>query len=266
MNMAQILFTSSLNVNYNKMAKQKGIVHLAGTLGDLNFYYRKGKPVVRLTGGGFTSKAIRKSPNMVRVRENGSEFGMVSKAKKLVRLGIYPFLTDVSDATLHGRMMKLFQQIKELDIISIRGQRSFQNGLATDAGRLLLQRFDITPQKATEMLPGDGQFDVSSQTYTISNIKLENLRLPKGVTGMQLCLGVAQLDFTAETHKFYKSDAIIVNNSFDGTTLTLTLNSLPTDDGVCLAVLQVRYYQEINGERFLFNDLNVQGLEFVGVW
>lgn len=248
------------------MAKQRGIIHLEGTLGDLNFYYRKGKPVARQAGGGFTSKAVRKSPKMVRVRENGSEFGMVSKAKKLVRLGIGIFLKDAADATLHGRMMRLFQQIKELDTISVRGQRSFQNGLATDAGRLLLQRFDITPHSATEMLPGSGEFDASSQTYTISNINLKNLRLPKGGTGMQLRLGVAQLDFTDETHKFYCSDAILLNSSFEGTTLTLTPNTLPPDDGVRLAVLQVRYYQEINGERFLFNDLVMQGLEFVGVY
>ena len=52
------------------MATQKGIISLTGTLGDINFYFRKGKAVARKAGGGFNGKAIKTKPSMVWIREN----------------------------------------------------------------------------------------------------------------------------------------------------------------------------------------------------
>jgi hypothetical protein len=37
------------------MAEQKGLIKLTGTVGEFNFYFRKGKPVARKAGGGFNS-------------------------------------------------------------------------------------------------------------------------------------------------------------------------------------------------------------------
>jgi hypothetical protein len=245
------------------MAKQKGTVKYDGTINGVNYYMRKGEALARSAGGGFSSEGNKKSP---RIKENSSEFGMVSQAKKLFRLGLHPFLADLSDVTLHGRMMTLFQKIKVLDTVSERGQRLFQNGLATDEGRFLLMQFDITTQKASMMIPGTGEFDQVSQNYTLANIKPDAMRLPKGATGMQLCLGILQADFEARTWKFFSSPALSIDADFNATTHTLTPTALPTGNGVGIAVLQVRFYQEVNGKQFLLNDLGAQGLEFVGVY
>jgi hypothetical protein len=150
------------------MAKQKGVISLIGTLQNLNFYIRKGVPTVRSAGGGFNGNAIKTKPNMVRVRENASEFGMVSKAKKAFRLGLQPFLKDISDVTLHGWLMRLFQEIKCLDAVSVRGQRRFSLGLATAEGKQLLKSFLITPKKASAFLPGIGFFDRIAMEYRVS--------------------------------------------------------------------------------------------------
>lgn len=208
-NNLRVLCLLSLGIHYTTMARQKSLVRLEGTISGINFYFRKGKPVAREAGGGFSSEAIRTSPKMERVRENSGEFGMVSKAKKLIRLGLYPFLLDYADVSLHGRMMRLFQAIKVLDTISVRGQRTFQNGLATAAGRSLLLHFDITAQKASTMLPGKGHFDATTQQYTLTNIKPDTLLLPKGATGMQLCFGVLQVDFAASSFSFFSSAPLI---------------------------------------------------------
>ena len=248
------------------MARQKGIITLEGTLGGINFYIRKGEATSRKGRGGFNSKAIKKDPNMVRVRENASEFGRVSRAKKLVRLGLHPFLKDLADVSLHGRMMTLFQQIKVLDGVSERGQRTFENGLATAEGRTLLLHFAITAQKVSTMLPGDGHFDSITHKYRLTNFKPAALRLPKGANGLQLCLGVLQADFADDTSTFYRSEPVYVAATFVDNTVTLVPTSLPTEAGLRIAVLQLRYYQEVNGRLFLFNELAAQGLEVVGVY
>jgi hypothetical protein len=248
------------------MARQKGIIKLVGTIGELNFYNRKGTPVARAAGGGFTSEAVKTGANMVRVRENAGEFGAVSKAKKLLRLGFHPFLKDVKDVTLHGRMMTLFQTIKVLDTESLRGQRLFEKGLATPYGRQLLLDFDLTPKSASILLPNNGTFDATTQSYTLTPILPKNLKMPKGATGLQVSLGILQIDFAEATFKFHGSTPAYLDPTTPATPITLTPESLPSGTGICFAVLQVRYFQEVNGSRFLFNDLNAQGLDIVGVY
>lgn len=248
------------------MAKQKGIVHLVGTLNGMNFYLRKGVPVVRAAGGGFNGKAIKTKPEMARVRENAGEFGMVSRAKKVFRLGLHPFLKDVADVSLHGRMMRLFQEVKACDTGAARGQRTFQKGLATDAGRELLLAFGFTTQKASTLVPGMGVFDVASSSYTVRGIQQKLLRLPKGASGMQVCLGVVVVDFDSGTAAFFKSNTVQIDTQYVDTDFVLTPEPLPDGMGVRIAVLQVRHYQEVNGTKYLFKELSQQGLEVVGVY
>ena len=248
------------------MATQKGLITITGTIGGFNFYEDNGKNIARRSGGGFNGEAIKTKPEMVRVRENSSEFGMVSKAKKVFRLGLYPFLKDIKDITLHGRMMSLFQTIKVLDTFSERGKRIFQNGLTTDEGRTLLQDFAFTPQKASSMLPGVGIFDPVTQQYTVSDINLNNLRLPKGASGMQVYFGVLVADFDAETSMLFKSNVIFIDINFSVPSFTLTPDSLPSGSGTRISVLQVRYYQEVNGKVFLFYELGEQGVAVLGVY
>ena len=106
------------------MAKQKGLIQFEGTIGCINFYFRKGKAVARKSGGGFNVKAIKTKASMVRVRENGSEFGAASRAKKLLRLSIQESSLHSNDATSHIRMMTLVEDIKVYYLISQRGKRS----------------------------------------------------------------------------------------------------------------------------------------------
>jgi hypothetical protein len=245
------------------MARQKGIIHLSGTLQDLNFYYRKGVAVVRAAGGGFDGKAIRTKPEMARVRENASEFGRVSSAKKLVREGLQPFLKELHDLTLHGRLMRLFQQIKVLDIVSERGQRCFENGLATAEGKRLFLAFDWSPKRCSLLLPGHGVFDAATYSYHINEASAAQIVLPAAATGMQVSFGLLEIDFTEATFVFHQSAALCLDSGFSAAAFALTPDTLPSTTGVCLAFLQLRYYQDLNGARYFLKE--GLGLEAVGV-
>ena len=244
------------------MATQHGIIHLTGTLGDVNFYLRKGKPVLRQAGGGFSGSAIQTKPSMARVRENAGEFGRVSKAKKALRLGLLPFLKDVRDVTLHGRMMQLFQEIKVLDSVSARGERRFALGLATDAGQRLLQGFAFTPKKASALLPGVGVYDRAAQEYHITAISLKGYSLPTGATGVRVVFGVLDVDFETGDSALHQSAPLYLDHHFMSATVTLAPTVLPAFGGIRMGVLQVRFYQELNGARYLFGE--VQGVEVLG--
>jgi hypothetical protein len=56
------------------MARQKGIIKLEGTIGDVSFYKSKDGYLAR-EKGGVDGDRIKNDPAFQRTRENGSEFG-----------------------------------------------------------------------------------------------------------------------------------------------------------------------------------------------
>jgi len=78
------------------MAKQKGIIKLEGTIGEITFYksqdgfLAKGK-------GGIPADRIANDPNFQRTRENGAEFGNAGRAGKVLRNAIRGLLQNTAD-------------------------------------------------------------------------------------------------------------------------------------------------------------------------
>lgn len=244
------------------MAKQESIVQFTGTLGGINFYFRKGVPVARKAGGGFNGKAIKKSPKMVRVRENNSEFGTSSRLKKVFSDCLKLYFGKRRDVTLHGRLMRLFLDIKDCDLLSERGKRSVGLGLQTDVGKKLLTSFEITamPFPVLEMV-----YTSSSYTLVISKLFKSTKTRPKGATHLELCLGVVVMDFEAKNAILFKSAVVLVPQGVYDVALTLVPNELPVGVGVQIPVLFFAYVQEVNGVVYPLKDADCFGMRVLEV-
>ena len=244
------------------MAKQVGIIPLVGTIDGVNFYMRKGKPVARKAGGGFTGKAIKNSANMERVRENNSEFGHCSRVKKLFKDSLFPFLGKQRNEELQGRLMQLFISIKNADLVSERGQRQVGLGLQQADGKDLLAGFCFT----SFCLPTDtGFYDASSTTYTFNDFAPKSLKFLTGATHLELQLGVVVLDFEQMKASLFSSDAVRVPKNGAPQTVTLAA-TVPNDvSGFRIAVLHYRYLQDVNGVFYGFQEQKGFGLMVVGV-
>ncbi|MBV1923483.1 MAG: hypothetical protein KUG68_05575 [Flavobacteriaceae bacterium] len=248
------------------MANQEGIIQIVGTLGGINFYKRKGVAIARKAGGGFTREAIKNKPSMQRVRENSNEFGRCSRVKKEFRLGLLPFLIAVKDGDLHGRMMRLFQQIKVLDTVNTRGSRTVAQGMTTAMGRKLLKDFDFTPQcTLLQMLPGNSQFNWDTYRYVVTDFAIQDVVFPKGATHVGLQMGLLCFDFETLASTLYTSDHFFINKEFTANTFALELTELPTAAGVQIAVLGLQFYQEVEGELYAFNTQHAVGVSTLGV-
>lgn len=248
------------------MAKQKGIVRLVGTLEGINFYERKGVAVARKAGGGFTSKAIKNKPSMQRVRENSSEFGRCSTVKKEFRLGLMPFLLDVRDGSLHGRMVQLFQKIKTLDVVNIRGSRTVAQGMTTAMGRKLLTDFEFTPLcSVPRVLKGNAHFEWNTFTYSFTGFDSSTVVWPQGASHLRVQLGLLCFDFESLTSTLYSSDPLFIDADSLTTDFILNLTEPPIASGTRIAVLGLRFYQEVDGELYVFNEERSVGLEVLGV-
>lgn len=122
------------------MAVLKGVLKITGKLGGLSFYKMNGKIIV-WTPGGFDGEKIRKDEQYVNVRNNASEFGRCSKFGAKLRRALHPFVKDLNDPVLHGRMAKMLHDLVKMDIVSRKGERTVQLGLQHAESTKILSDF-----------------------------------------------------------------------------------------------------------------------------
>lgn len=225
------------------MAQQKGIFKISGTVGDINFYMINNKGYARKAGGGFNSKAIKTKPSMQRVRENASEFGHCSTVKKRYRMAFVPFLQGHKEAKLHVRMMRLFTALKDLDSVSVRGERRVGNGLQTMKGRQLLKTFAFTPKHPfLTLLRNSCSFDTINQTLSVQDFTAHHHAAPKSATHIGVMLGVLDFDFdTLENH--LRMSPVYYIPMGETASFSLSPTSLAPIVHLGVVILGVRYYE-----------------------
>ena len=244
------------------MATQKGILQFEGTLGGINFYFRKGKAVARKSGGGFNGKAIKTKDSMVRVRENGSEFGAVAKAKKLIRLSVQEALLHFQDGTLHGRMMQVLQEIKVCDLDSERGKRTVWEGLKTSNGAKLFTDFLFTPkQDVYSLLGGIPDISNSSGNCSFAGLQLGSASFKKSATHLKMQFFIVDYEVINLEFKRYSATPLIVAKSALPVSVPdFEVNGLPPISTFRMSFLAVQFYQEINGNLMELKEEGMIGL------
>lgn len=234
------------------MAHQKGIITLDGTLEGINFYIRKGKPVARKAGGGFTAKAIKTKPSMIRVRETNNEFGHCSRVKKQFRLALLPFLQMHHDPGLHGRMMRMLQEIKQCDTVSERGHRTVLRGLQTAMGRKLFTDFAFTSAgHVSAALNCECVYTPADFNFTLNNFDIRKIKFPTSATHVEIQFGVLAFDFSTLTTALHESQRLLLDQQSTGTHFLFSLQTTPDINVTLFAFCSIRFYQEVSGETYV---------------
>src|SRR5690606_22612002 len=119
------------------MARQKGLIKLKGTMGDITFYRTRDGYMAR-EKGGIDAQRLMTDPAFQRTRENMAEFGRAGKAGKLVRNAIQSLIRKGGDRRMVSRLTKEMVKVIQLDAVNPRGLRNVIDGEAE-----LLQGFDF---------------------------------------------------------------------------------------------------------------------------
>ena len=242
------------------MARQKGLFKVTGTLGDVNFYVVKGIGYARKAGGGFNGKAIKTKASMQRVRENASEFGHCSRVKKVFRLALLPLFDPPKSSNLHRRMMGLFTQLKDLDLISERGQRRVAPGIATAKGKRLLHDFVFVPEcPAPAFVLEHSHFDWNTQTLTINPMVLKPLKFPKVATHLKLTLGVLDFDFELLEYQLHSSPSLFLEKGSTTGLLKLLPDVIEAPTATGLALFGYEFVEVMDGEVYGLRTMGAYG-------
>lgn len=245
------------------MARQKGLIHFVGTLNGINFYFRKVVPVARKAGGGFNGSSIKRKPSMARIRENNSEFGTASSAKKLFKDSLLPFLGKTKDSILQGQLMQLFMKIKDCDAFSDRGKRNVSLGIESTESKKLLEEFNFT----NLVLPySNGYFDILTSTFTIINFEVKQLKFPKSASHLKLQLGIISLNFETKKSSLFVSYPTLITKKTSVESITLTVGAPEDLTNTRVALLYYSYAQELNDEFYDLKDKTAYGIKILKVY
>lgn len=245
------------------MARQKGIIKLDGTIGDITFYKSRDGYLAR-EKGGIPADRIANDPAFQRTRENGAEFGRAGKAGKILRTSIRAFLQNASDARMVSRLTQEMVKVIQEDITNPRGLRNVIDGEAE-----LLQGFDfnINGKLGTTLYaPFTTEIDRVTGELTVSIppfIPLNMIAAPGGTTHFRIITASAEIDFENET---YVTDDVptgilpwnnVATVAFDLTSAVTAASTHPL-----FLALGIEFYQEVNGTMYplkngAFNALNL---------
>ena len=245
------------------MARQKGIIKLKGTIGDITFYKTQDGHLAR-EKGGIDASRIASDPAFQRTRENGSEFGRAGKAGKLLRTAFRPLLLNSADGRMVSRLTQRIVKVIQADLISVRGLRNVIDG---EAELLFGFEFNIRGKLGTSLFAPfvgsidrvAGEINVDIAPFVPANM----LAAPTGTTHFKIISGGAEVDFEAETYVVATSETAILPWDSTPTTAISQVNAVTANSTKPLFLtLGVEFYQEINGQMYplkngAFNPLSI---------
>ena len=233
------------------MARQKGIIKLKGTIGDITFYKTQDGHLAR-EKGGIDASRIASDPAFQRTRENGSEFGRAGKAGKILRLALRTLLINSADSRMVSRLTQSMVKVIQADTISERGLRNVIDG---EAELLTGFEFNIRGKLETSLFaPYIGTIDRVNGDIAIelnSFIPANMIAAPGGTTHFKITSAGAEIDFEAETFVSTNSETAILPWDMTPTGLIGHVNSVtPNSTKPLFLALGVEFYQEVNGRMY----------------
>ena len=246
--------------------KQHGIMRFEGTFDDVTFFKSADGYLARRKGG-VNKERINNDPRFARVRENGKEFGSAAESGKLLRDTVNSWMNNTKDSRLVSRMLQMMSKIVKLDNISARGSRNVGVGIGLPAGKALLNgtEFNIRSNMSTVLMkpyvlnPVDGKI-------TITNlVPITDVRVPEGSTHLSLSAAFANVNFaTLVTDIEYSNvENLVINDT--ASTLNLNPAGVPVGTGTKIYLLQIEFFQEVNGVQYELNNGGFNSMVIINV-
>jgi len=248
------------------MARQRGIVKLDGTIGDITFYKSKDGYLAR-EKGGIAAERIANDPNFQRTRENGSEFGRAGKAGKVLRNALRGLLQHAKDGRVVSRLTTEMVKVIQADLTSQRGLRNVIDGETE-----LLEGFDFNSNaKLGSTIFAPYTININRVTGELSVdipafVPINMIAAPGGTTHFKLVSAGAEIDFEAET--FTTDINETAQLPWDGTA-TAAINHVnqvtANSTHPLFLILGIQFFQEVNGIRYSLRNGAYNALAIVGV-
>jgi hypothetical protein len=248
------------------MAKQKGIIKLDGTIGDITFYKSQDGYLAR-EKGGVSGDRIANDPAFARTRENGAEFGRAGKAGKVLRNAIRNLLQNAADSKMVSRLTTEMLKVVQADATSERGLRNVIDG---EIDLLLGFDFNLNGKLGTTLYaPYTATIDRVAGTLVIdvpAFIPLNMIAAPGGATHFKLNSAGAEIDFENETFVVDANSSAVLPIDVNATAVINLANAVTAASTHPLfLVFGIEFYQQVNGNFYSLRNGAFNALSLVAV-
>ena len=190
------------------MAKNKSIIKLNGTLGELTFYQSGGEALVKQKTS-LNGNKIKTDPKFQRTRENNQEFGGAAMIAKAFRSGFVGISKGITDKEWYQNCQKGYLKAIKLGPGS-RGQRAYEVNNAPNIFNGL--NFNATNHYDSIML-APSSFTVNPDrnqvTWNIPDFNIiDYVNAPIGATHLRFVLAIA----TLSGYTYQNSEGIYMPN------------------------------------------------------
>ncbi len=248
------------------MARQKGIIKLQGTVGDLSFYKTQDGYLAREKGGVEASR-IANDPAFARTRENGAEFGRAGKAGRMLRTALRSLLQNTADNRMVGRLTQEMVKVIQADITNPRGLRNVIDGEAE-----LLKDFEFNRNgnlRTIMYAPYTTTIDRVAGTLTVdipAFIPLNMIAAPNGATHFKIISGGAEIDFENETFVVDTKESAEIPWTTAPTAVISFVNAVtPASTSPVFLALGIEFFQDVNGIKYPLRNGAYNALALVNV-
>lgn len=248
------------------MAKQRGIIKLEGTIGDITFFKSQDGYLAR-EKGGIPADRIANDPVFQRTRENGAEFGRAGKAGKILRNSLRALLQNASDSRMVSRLTQEMVKVIQEDEVNPRGQRNVIDGEAE-----LLTGFDFNRNGklgTTLYAPFASVIDRVAGTLTANIpvfIPVNMIAAPSGTTHFKIISAGTEVDFENEVFVVDMKDSGILAWDANATAVINLANAVTANSAHPLFLaLGIEFYQQVNGQMYSLKNGAYNALSLVKI-
>jgi len=237
------------------MAKQKGLIKIKGTIGNLSFYTTKHGDVVRTKWG--PDKERRKNDSAFETaNKNSSEFGECSASGKVFRQAVAEIISGASDSELNTRVNKLMFAVKNLDKKSEHGKRNVGMGLLNPQAKVLFMGFNFNKDAPIDsILKAPYVLEKWTGRITISRIAEKGaVKFPKGATHVCFSGGWARIDFIKKKAELKTTELKLLKKNNEQKHIILKLKAPPKIKGRDFFILKIGFLQEQGGKQYVLGD------------
>lgn len=235
------------------MAKYLGILRMRGSIDGVT--YTEGVNGNRSRKrSSLDGEKMRANVNFTDVLKTQQELAMYAHFGKLLRDGVRADLKRIKAYRGVPRLNKFLNAIKALDTVHNKGERTVENGLNTAEGKQILTQFDYFGKTDVySAMEAPFAIDDATGTLTISGlIPIEDLIVPDNATHVQFNSVVMSVGGAPDYCVARRSPKVYLPIDDTATDVVLTPTALPTGGAHLVYVLQILFYEEING----FKNLN----------
>ena len=238
------------------MAKNHNIlVKIQGNVDGLTFYEKGGQQYVRRTPRSNRAK-FATDPGMARVRENVSEFKLVSSSAKKLWDTFRPITANTKDGNAYLRLRTIMNELKKLDTTSLRGQRNPIISLTDTTGKDAVKGFDFnTKAQLDSLIFKPYQLNTTTGKLIIEAFNpMVHLASVLSATHFSIMLSKVDIDLTSSKAELVQSNEVQLAITSTASDIVLQLGSDTSINGLQLFILQIYLFQEMNGQVYPLKD------------